>query len=632
MKLTDLVVRGLGLLFLAGQSAAVPPPLGNLFSKHLDLSPRSDESPSTDLELTKRGPTCNTPTNRACYRTGFNINTDYEASFPPGGVTRNYNFVITEIDNWVGPDGVVKKKAMLINGKFPGPTIRADWGDTVKVTVVNNLRINGLVHVVPGLLSSPLSLTLTPSTSIHWHGVRMLNNNVNDGVPGITECPIPPGNSKVYTFKVEQYGSSWYHSHFSSQYANGIVGQMQFEGPASLPYDEDLGVFPITDWYYGSADQIQHALIPPPGAAPPSDNVLFNGSHVGPTGGGKYARVKLKPGKRHRLRIINTSVDNTFTVSLVNHQFTVIQTDFVPVNAFTTSSIFLAIGQRYDVTIDASQAVGNYWFNVTFAASGLCGVSRMPFPAAIFQYEGASSTALPTNKGVAPPDSLCQDNTSFVPIVTRSAPASSFAATPSNSLDLNLVTQTWQGQQRVYWKIKGQDMNITWDEPTLEYVAKGNLNFPNRYNVFKVPNANTWSFWIIENLLGVPHPMHLHGHDFLIVGRSPAVANPFGITPRRFSSADTASLKFNNPVRRDTTMLPGNGWLVVAFKSDNPGAWLFHCHIAWHVSQGLSIQFLERVSSIPATVPLSAIEPNCAKWTSYYATSPAKQFDSGLRI
>jgi FtsP/CotA-like multicopper oxidase with cupredoxin domain len=126
--------------------------------------------------------------------------------------------------------------------------------------------------------------------------------------------------------------------------------------------------------------------------------------------------------------------------------------------------------------------------------------------------------------------------------------------------------------------------------------------------------------------------MHLHGHDFLILGRSPALANPFPVPPRRFNPAtDTATLDFNNPTRRDTTMLPGNGWLVVAFRSDNPGAWLFHCHIAWHVSQGLSVQFLERVQDIPATVPLNAIEPNCQRWTDYYATSEFKQFDSGLR-
>jgi FtsP/CotA-like multicopper oxidase with cupredoxin domain len=100
--------------------------------------------------------------------------------------------------------------------------------------------------------------------------------------------------------------------------------------------DIDLGVFPITDWYYKSADEIQHSLIPPPGAAPRSDNILFNGTHVNRNGGGKYYRVKLQPGKRHRLRLINPSVDNGFTVSLVNHSMTVIQTDFVPVNAVSS--------------------------------------------------------------------------------------------------------------------------------------------------------------------------------------------------------------------------------------------------------------------------------------------------------
>ncbi|KAK0650008.1 laccase [Cercophora newfieldiana] len=601
--LATLLIRGLGCLAFVGLGGAVPAAVGT----EQDLSPRT--------QLAKRAPTCNTPTNRACWTSGFNINTDYETSVPVTGVTREYNLVITEHDNWVGGDGVPKKKAMLINGQFPGPTIRADWGDTIRVTVTNALLVNG--------------------TSLHWHGIRMLNNNVNDGANGITECPLPPGASKVYTFRAEQYGSSWYHSHFSSQYANGVVGTILIDGPASLPYEEDLGVFPITDWYYGAADEIQHGLIPPPGAAPPSDNILFNGTHgklFNANGGGSYYRVKLKPGKRHRLRIINTSVDNTFTVSLVGHQFTVIETDFIPVNAFTAPSLFVAVGQRYDVTIDASAAVGNYWFNVTFASSGLCGVSNIRLPAAIFDYEGANTTALPTNPGTPPPDSLCEDRTNFTPVITRSPPANSFIATPENDLDVNIAVQNWEGQQRVYWQVKGSDMNITWDEPTLEYLAKGNMNFPQRYNVFEVPSANVWSFWVVENLLGVPHPLHLHGHDFLVLGRSPAVANPFAIPVRRYNdTADRASLNFNNPTRRDTTMLPGNGWVVVAFRSDNPGAWLFHCHIAWHVSQGLSVQFLERVQDIPGTVPINAIEPVCSQWTAYYETSPYKQFDSGLR-
>ena len=123
----------------------------------------------------------------------------------------------------------------------------------------------------------------------------------------------------------------------------------------------------------------------------------------------------------------------------------------------------------------------------------------------------------------------------------------------------------------------------------------------------------------------------LQGHDFLVLGRSPAVDNPFTIGARRFNPAtDLASLNFNNPVRRDVTMLPGNGWLVLAFRTDNPGAWLMHCHIAWHVSQGLSVQFLERVSDIPSNVNLNAINDLCTKWNNYYPTDPFKQLDSGL--
>ncbi len=79
-------------------------------------------------------------------------------------------------------------------------------------------------------------------------------------------------------------------------------------------------------------------------------------------------------------------------------------------------------------------------------------------------------------------------------------------------------------------------------------------------------------------------------------------------------------------------MLPGHGWLVFAFMTDNPGAWLFHFHIDWHVAQGLSIQFSERVQDIPRTVPLSTIEPICEQWTSYSSKIAPLQFVSGLRV
>ncbi|KAH8590547.1 probing oxygen channels in Melanocarpus Albomyces laccase [Bisporella sp. PMI_857] len=557
-------------------------------------------------DLITGAPTCNTPSNRACWSPGFSVNTDYEASTPLTGVTRRYLLTITEVDNWVGGDGRVKKKAMLIN----------DWGDRISVTVVNQLRNNG--------------------TSIHWHGIRMLRNCINDGANGVTECPIPPGRSKTYTFLAEQYGTSWYHSHFSSQYGNGVVGSIQINGPASLPYDIDLGVFPISDWYYGAVDQVQLRVSDPnnpavpgiPGAPPPSDNVLFNGTNINPTGpGGSYYKVKLTPGKRHLLRLINPSVENNFVVSLVNHQMTVIANDFVPINSFTTSSLFMGIGQRYDVTIDASQPVGNYWFNVTFSNTGACGTSVNPAPAAIFSYNGAPNT-LPTVTGAPPTESRCADAYGFVPIVSRTAPLTEF--TPAaNNLPVNLEINT--AISKVLWKVNSSSMNVIWEKPTLQFVSEGDANYPTTENLIKLPNSNVWSVWIIQNLSPIPHPMHLHGHDFLVLGQSPALANPFAGAPRPFNPAtDTPGLQLKNPRRRDVSMLPGFGWLAVAFKTDNPGAWLFHCHIAWHASQGLSVQFLERVREIPGAMNLNDIKPNCDAWRAYVPTAVWPKLDSGL--
>jgi len=352
------------------------------------------------------------------------------------------------------------------------------------------------------LLTFPFSIYLDTRltisrTSFHWHGIRQLNNAINDGANGVTECPIPPkGGRKTYSFLAQQYGTSWYHSHYSSQYANGVTGSIVINGPASLPYDIDLGAFPISDWYYGAADNLLHRVIDPsnpnipgaPGSPPPSDNILFNGKNVNPSGsGGSYAKLVLTPGRRHRLRLINPSVDNTFTVSIVGHSMTVIATDFVPVNAFTTSSLYFSIGQRYDVTIDASQPVGNYWINVTFSSAGVCGGSRNPSPAAILSYTGASNS-LPTNRGTAPPDSFCQDQTNFVPIVTRTVPRAGFSVTPANSLPVTLSVDA--AASKVFWRVNGSAIDVIWEKPLLQFIREGNTSWPTRENVIIVPPSS----------------------------------------------------------------------------------------------------------------------------------------------
>lgn len=85
------------------------------------------------------------------------------------------------------------------------------------------------------------------ASGIHWHGIRQLNTNPMDGVGGITECmvlkdefsttsanfqtgPLAPGQTTTYTFHATQFGTTWYHSHFSAQYGDGIVGALIIRG------------------------------------------------------------------------------------------------------------------------------------------------------------------------------------------------------------------------------------------------------------------------------------------------------------------------------------------------------------------------------------------------------------------
>ena len=95
--------------------------------------------------------------------------------------------------------------------------------------------------------------------------------------------------------------------------------------------------------------------------APEADNGLINGSMTSYSGG-SYSLTTLTPGSRHRVRLINTSVDNHFMVSLDNHQFEVISADFVPIVPYNASWIFIGIGQRYDVIVTANQAPGRSVF------------------------------------------------------------------------------------------------------------------------------------------------------------------------------------------------------------------------------------------------------------------------------
>lgn len=107
--------------------------------------------------------------------------------------------------------------------------------------------------------------------------------------------------------------------------------------------------------------------------------------------------------------------------------------------------------------------------------------------------------------------------------------------------------------------------------------------------------------------------MHLHGHDFALLQQS---SEPY--TNARFNP------KFDNPPRRDVVLLPVDGFIVIGFKADNPGAWALHCHIAWHASSGLAIQVLERQEDAVKLLEaqphrLEEIHRTCNNWNKWFS-------------
>ena len=136
------------------------------------------------------------------------------------------------------------------------------------------------------------------------------------------------------------------------------------------------------------------------------------------------------------------------------------------------------------------------------------------------------------------------------------------------------VTLGFNSDNLFRWKMNGTSMQVYWDDPTLLQIYNNETSFTEYSGVIELPEADEWSYVIVQTTLAVPHPIHLHGHDFYVLAQGTGT----------YEASDISTL--TNPTRRDVAMLPASGHLVLAFKTDNPGAWLMHCHIGWHTEEG----------------------------------------------
>ncbi|KAF9579389.1 hypothetical protein BGW38_004379 [Lunasporangiospora selenospora] len=502
----------------------------------------------------------------------------------------------------MAPDGVMRP-VILVNEKYPGPKIEVNRGDFITVVVENALDF---------------------PTTFHWHGLTMRDDPWYDGVPGQNQCPIPPGTNFTYAFGTDDVvGTHWWHAHFDNQYIDGLVGSLIIrDTPEKDPflgaYDEERTIL-ISDWYHNPTGPLLQTYLSPQssGMEPIPNNGLINGKHTFDCSkvqagltctGGERTVFHFLPNQRYRLRIINSSAAAAFLFSIDEHQLQVIEADGTDLNPLLVDSLPINAGQRYSVIVTTNQEIKNYWMRAEMGVECLPdikGTNLDPIVLAEVRYQGAGAVA-PTSVGRFVPDpkaketqvnpafaAACQDLDLFQLHPLRSEP---ILEPITNSILLRISFKRDESEvMRGY--LNG--ITFTGGNPWVPTIVQ-NLNASHEYevsqHVMKLEKRDSIVQIIFDNSRGGEHPFHLHGHVFQVVGQG------HGVYEEGKSVLNTI-----NPLRRDTATVPKNGYTVIRFKADNPGVWALHCHIEWHVTTGLVMQFIElpdelRAMKIPAHV------------------------------
>lgn len=376
---------------------------------------------------------------------------------------------------------------------------------------------------------------LPQPSSVHWHGLRI--DNAMDGVAGLTQPAVPTGDSFDYDFVAPDAGTFWFHAHNRSveQVARGLYGALVVDERIAPDVDRDE-VLMLDDW-----------LIDPETAQIETNfDAAHNRSHAGRRGNfvttnSQYnLAYDVKQNDRLRLRLINTANARIFELGLSGLDGWALAYDGMPLAApeKIEGALLLGPGQRVDLFVDVTAAAGEtaYLLRVddgqeysqaAFRVAGTGATVRRPTP-----------DALPANPGM---DVGGLNNAQRFDLTMEGGAMGRLDAAVLNG-ERKSFRQLVSANQ--FWAFNGV-IGMT-DEPL------GNLA---RGQTARVSIYNDTSF---------PHAMHLHGMHF------------------REVLADGAL----GPLR-DTLLMSGGQTRDIAFVADNPGKWLFHCHMLSHAESGM---------------------------------------------
>ncbi|KAF3925421.1 Laccase-4 [Arthrobotrys entomopaga] len=472
--------------------------------------------------------------------------------------TVKYDFNVTYTEG--NPDGQFSRRVIGINGKWPIPTIEVDKGDRLII----NLH-NGLGDV---------------ETSLHFHGLYQNGTGFMDGPAGVTQCPLGPGQSMTYDFTVDQPGTYWYHSHIKGQYPDGIRAPFIVrdpKGPYAGKYDEEV-VLSLSDWYHQENPVLFSQFLSianPTGAEPVPDSALMNET--------QGLGFNVKPGKTYMFRMVNLAAFAAQYFWIEGHKMNIIEVDGVYTEPAEADMIYITAAQRYSFLLTTRNDTDANFVMVGSMDEDLFDTvpeglnpnvtgylvydksKPLPEPAEIDEFEPFDDFELVPLDG----EDLFEDPTYTFSLEVMMDNLSD----GGNYAFFNGITYVGPKVPTLYTALSAGNATMN---PEI-YGRDTNSHVFKHHDVVEL---------VVNNNDPGKHPFHLHGHVFQLAYRSDEDAG-------LFNSSDTSIEFAKKPMRRDTALIKPGGNMVLRFRADNPGVWLFHCHIEWHIQSGLVATFVE---------------------------------------
>lgn len=408
------------------------------------------------------------------------------------------------------------------NGTVPGPLVRLRQGEPVRLIVDNRLG---------------------EDTTVHWHGIRL--PNAMDGVPGLTQPPIRPGESFVYEFTPPDAGTFWYHPHANSleQLGRGLSGAVIVAEREAIPVDRDLIWF-LTDWRLTEEGEIASGFGNRMEAAMSGrvgNTVTLNG---------RVSEAEtVQAGERARLRLVNGSLARIMALRFEGHRPVIVAIDGQPCDPHEPDGgrILLGPAMRVDIMLDMQGEPGRRYGVIDDFYEGLS------YRVTQLSYDERPS--LRTHPLDAP-----------LVLPRNPLPEPDIATAERHDLTLQGGMMSSMGSMqggRMMHGMMGMGGGPAWAINGISMMGDGHAGMEpavafqrGRSVMLVMRNETTW--W---------HPMHLHGHSMRVLSR-----NGKTVPHRQW---------------QDTVLMAPKDVVEVAFVADNPGDWMLHCHVIDHQMTGM---------------------------------------------